>query len=332
MLVASLLLISNACNKDDIFTLDTLDQKIEARDTYADIVLLPDGFQPEGIVVGDGHEAYVGSIFSGAILKIDLRTGYFEELVQPSFVPVVGLSYDQRTKYLFAARGFAGIVSVFDSNSGEHKKDYLLTPGGPPPATWINDLIVTKKAVYVTDSFREYMYKIPLSKGGALPAQSEVEEILLSGDFVYNTTPSPPFGLFFNANGIVSTPNGKHLFIAHSDFGLIYHVNPNTGEATLIDFGGQILQNADGLHLDPAENGYTLYAVMNIFNVVAKTHINADLVTGNIVEMITDSEFKIPTTVAEFGNGLYVVNARFDVAPPFGPAPDENFDIVRIEK
>jgi hypothetical protein len=36
----------------------------------------------------------------------------------------------------------------------------------------------------------------------------------------------------------------------------------------------------------------------------------------------------IPTTVAEFGNSLYAVNARFDVVP--GPLVE--YDVVRVDK
>jgi len=40
----------------------------------------------------------------------------------------------------------------------------------------------------------------------------------------------------------------------------------------------------------------------------------------------------IPATAAEFGKSLYVVNARFDVAPPGMPAPDVEFQVVRLPK
>jgi hypothetical protein len=75
-----------------------------------------------------------------------------------------------------------------------------------------------------------------------------------------------------------------------------------------------------------------MYVVQNFFNQVVKLHINADLISGNVEEVITNIEFKIPTTLDEFGESLYILNARFDLASPFAPAPDVPFDIVRIDK
>ncbi len=58
---------------------------------------LPDGFQPEGIAVGRGPTAYVGSLADGDIARLDLRSGS----VDPAFSegpgsPSVGLDTDQR--------------------------------------------------------------------------------------------------------------------------------------------------------------------------------------------------------------------------------------------
>ena len=38
-------------------------------------IALPNGWQPEGIAVGDGSTFYVGSIPTGAVYRGDLRTG-----------------------------------------------------------------------------------------------------------------------------------------------------------------------------------------------------------------------------------------------------------------
>ena len=38
--------------------------------------------------------------------------------------------------------------------------------------------------------------------------------------------------------------------------------------------------------------------------------------SGEVVEELTDPRFKVPTTVASFGNRLYLPNAQFGVANP----------------
>lgn len=49
---------------------------------------------------------------------------------------------------------------------------------------------------------------------------------------------------------------------------------------------------------------------------------------GAVAEEITDSAFDVPTTVAEFGNDLYVVNARFGTD---NPAAAE-YSVIRVRK
>lgn len=78
----------------------------------------------------------------------------------------------------------------------------------------------------------------------------------------------------------------------------------------------------DGLLL----HGRTLIVVQNQLNQVAAVELSKDLASGEITQVITDPNFDIPTTVASFGNALYVVNARFNVPP----TPDTEYNIVRV--
>jgi len=47
-----------------------------------------------------------------------------------------------------------------------------------------------------------------------------------------------------------------------------------------------------------------------------------------IVSYITNPAFDVPTTIAEFGNSLYAVNARFGTPP----TPETEYDIVKVTK
>ena len=47
---------------------------------------------------------------------------------------------------------------------------------------------------------------------------------------------------------------------------------------------------------------------------------------GIAVEDILSADFKIPTTIAAFGDSIYAVNARFNLGNP--PPPGTKFDIV----
>lgn len=281
---------------------------------FPDIVPLPNGWQPEGVVVGYGHDIYAGSLATGAIYRANLRTGEGEIAVSPQEGRVaVGLAFDARSGYLFVAGGAGGAGYVYDASSGESVEVYPFTT----EPSFVNDVVVTKDAAYFTDSFRPVIYRLPLGPGGQLPDPSQLEAIELGGDFVFSPGD-------FNANGIDATPNGKSLLIVHSSRGELYHVDPETGDAQRLDLAGGSVPNGDGILLD----GKTLYVVQNQLNKIAVVKLDSDLLAGEIVAHISNPAFRVPTTVAEFGNSLYAVNARFGTPP----GPDTEYEIVRVNK
>lgn len=117
-------------------------------DRFPDIVPLPDGFQPEGITSGPGATAYVGSLADGAIWSGSLRTGEGDILVEgePGRT-AVGTEYDRRTGRLWVAGGATGEIRAYDADSGDLLQTYQVEGAG-----FLNDLTVTRDAVYATDS------------------------------------------------------------------------------------------------------------------------------------------------------------------------------------
>jgi sugar lactone lactonase YvrE len=128
----------------------------------------------------------------------------------------------------------------------------------------------------------------------------------------------------FNANGIEATPDGRWLIVVNSTSGVLYRIDPVTGEATRIDLAGQTVQAGDGLLLD----GGTLYVVRNQLNQIAVVELSPDLASGRVTGAITSPHFRIPTTVTEFGHALYAVNARFGMPP----GPGETYEVVGVPK
>lgn len=276
---------------------------------FPDVIPLPNGFQPEGIVIGHGHTAYAGSLANGDIYTVDLRSGAGEILVNGPGTPAVGLSFDNRSSYLFAAGGPNGDGRVYDTKTGSLVAAYDFGGG------FVNDVVVTKAAAYFTDSFIPVLYKVELGAAGA-PATS-FTTLPLSGDFVF-----VPGG--FNTNGVVAAPNGHKLIVVHSSRGELYNVDPETGNAVLIDLGGENANNGDGLVLI----GYTLYVVQNFANQIAEFKLNDDYSAATLKEIITDDDFDIPTTADNHGAWLYAVNARFSTPP----GPDVEYDIVKVKR
>jgi sugar lactone lactonase YvrE len=286
-----------------------------AGDTFPEIISLPDGFRPEGVVVGRGHTLYAGSIPTGAIYQVNLRTGEGSILVPPQTGrAAIGLDFDARTNYIFVAGGPTGYGYVYDADTGATVGVYQLTTATP---TFVNDVIVTRDAAYFTDSSQPVFYRLPLSAGGGLPDPGAVETIPLSGDYVF--VPGQ-----FNANGIEATSNGRWLIIVNSTVGALYRVDPLTGDATEIDLGGANVMRGDGLLLV----GRTLYVVQNTLNQIAVVRLDPSFTSGEVVQVLTHAMFDVPTTVARFGAALYAVNARFTTPP----TPTTEYWIVKLSR
>jgi hypothetical protein len=282
--------------------------------TGADTINLPNGWLPEGVVVGGGHVIYAGSRRHGAIYAADLRTGQGFVAVPPQQGRIaVGLAFDSRTNYIFVAGGPAGAAYVYDASTGESVQAYQLAGPGP---TFVNDAVVTRDAAYLTDSLQPVIYRIPLGPGGRLPEPNAVATVPVSGD--YQHLPG------FNANGIEATPAGDRLILVQSNTGLLFVVDPDTGVAATIDLGGYSVTAGDGILLD----GQTLYVVRNQLNLVAEIKLAPALTSGELVKELTNPNLDIPTTLDRFGDGLYVVNARFTS----GTSPDLTYTIVRLER
>lgn len=286
-----------------------------ARMAFQEVIPLPIGFRPEGIVTGRGHTFYVGSLADGSIYRGDLRTGEGEILVTPDDERVaVGLAFDPRTSLLYVAGQSSGEAYVYDAETGDEVATFQLTDGGE--GTFINDVVVTRTGAYFTNSFQPEIYVVPLRPNGELPDGDAVETFPLSGD--YQSVEG------FNTNGIDASPNGEHLFVVNSSTGMLYRVNPESGEAVEIDLGGDSVQTGDGILLD----GRTLYVVQNRLNQIAVVELSADFTSGEVTRTITSQHFDVPTTIAEFGNDLYAVNARFGTQDP----ASAEYSVVRVPK
>ena len=253
---------------------------------------LPTGFQPEGIT-DRGLTAFVGSLATGQILAVNLRTGTHTQLVAGGTPPAVGMDYERRNDRLWVAGGPSGQVRVYDASSGALLRTYTVTAG------FLNDVAVTRDAVYVTDSFIPQLVVIPLGADGSLPTSATIRPIQAPFTYVAGQ---------FNANGIVAVQGS--LLIPNSQTGQLFAVDPATGATRELLPAGSI-PFADGLE----RRGSTLYVVQNQLNRVARYQIRGDrlVLRGTIT-----GDLSVPTTATFAGGRLWAVNARFGVANPTG--------------
>jgi sugar lactone lactonase YvrE len=273
------------------------------------LIDLPAGFQPEGIATA-GKYAYFGSRATGAIYRANLTDGTGRELSPPTGTPSLGLKVDDRGR-LFVSGGTAGNARVIDTRSGRVLASYQFATF----PTFVNDVILTDRAAYFTDSYRPVLYRVPFGRGGSLPPADGFTTITLTG--AYQQT-----GEVVNLNGIVQTPDRKALIVVQSNTGTLFRVDRATGVTTRVDVPGFTFTNGDGLLV----LGRTLYVVQNRLNQIAVVKLNRAGTAGTLTGTITDPNFDVPTTVAPAFGRLYLPNARFTTPP----TPTTPYTVVAV--
>jgi sugar lactone lactonase YvrE len=270
---------------------------------------LPDGFQPEGIESW-GPWLFAGSLANGAIWRGSALTGEGQLLVPGVAGRVaVGLHLD-RWGRLWVAGGPTGTIRVYQARTGELLQTYTFSGTG-----FLNDLDISRQAVYATDSLNAQLAVVPLGRHGRLPDPSAAHLMPLTGDF--EQAPG------FNANGIAA--RGGWLILVQSVTGFLFKVDPRTGETHRIDTGGYLVTNGDGLE----RRGRTLYVVRNRDNLVAVFRLSRGLRHARLIGEITEpapGALSVPTTATTTLKALWVVNARFGTPP----TPDTEYWITRL--
>jgi sugar lactone lactonase YvrE len=274
-------------------------------ETLPTSISLPAGFRPEGIAIGPGPFAFIGSMADGSIYRADLRTGGGEIFSRGPGTPSLGLKTDTQGR-LFVAGGTGGDARVVDARTGEVLASYRLATG----PSFVNDLTFTQDAAWFTDSTAPVLYKLPL-RDRQLPATAE--RIPLTGDLVY--------GDGFNANGITPTPDDQGLLVVQSNTGALFRVD-FSGGTRRVDLHGESLPEGDGMLLHDG----VLLVVQNRLNVVAVLRLNEAGTEGHVERRVGDPQFDVPATMATFESRLYLPNARFTTTQ----TPDTPYNAVAI--
>ncbi|MPZ96392.1 MAG: superoxide dismutase [Propionibacteriales bacterium] len=287
-----------------------------ARAAFPETIPLPDGFQPEGITSGRGLTFYAGSLADGRIFAGDLRTGTGEVLVEGTTGErAVGMQWEaRRGGRLWVAGGDnttgVAFVSVYDARSGE-----LLRRWEVPGTGFLNDVAVTRKAVYVTDSNVQQLVVIPLGKHGKLPPDDAALKLPLTGELVYTDG--------FNANGIRPLRGGKSLILVQSNKGLLFRVDPRSGDTDQVEVSGGTLASGDGLE----RVWRRLYVVRgNGGNDVVELKLSRKGTQASYERVLTEAALDVPSTATFAAGSLWVVNARFSTTP----TPTTPYDVVRV--
>ena len=255
---------------------------------------------PEGIGVDKSNgDFYVGSTQDGTIYRGNAdapgEAKVFLEGGTDGRDAATGIKVDQQGRLFIAGRR-TGRAFVYDTASGELIKAFETPPGGD---TLINDLTFTEDAAYFTDSFRPTLYRVPLTPDSV----GDLEPWL---DF--EGTPLQ-YEEGFNLNGISASDDGRYLITVRYNAGDLWRIDTETREVSQVDLGGETLTNGDGILLD----GRSLYVVRNDPGVIDRVELSQDLLSGEVVEEINAPSFRFPTTIAEYGGRLLVVNSQLNL-------------------
>jgi DNA-binding beta-propeller fold protein YncE len=265
--------------------------------------LTGDKVYPEGIAYRAGSQNfYVGSTTDGTIFKGTLGKQATEILLPPvaERPSAIGMKVDDSGR-LFVAGGGSGKMFVYDTGSRALIKAFD-TPAVAPGGTFINDVALTAEGAYFTDSSRPILFRVARTTSG-------VGELTPWLDF---TGTALTYQTGFNLNGIAATADDKYLIVVQSNTGKLFRITVANKAVSEINLGGGTVTNGDGILLV----GQTLYVVRNSATLIVPVTMSADYSSGTLGTPFTDASLRYPTTIAQNGERLLVVNSQFDKRAP----------------
>jgi len=252
---------------------------------------------PESIAA-DRHHVYTTSIADGTVYRG--RPG------ATTLEPFLPGGQDNRTQAtgikitgnrLLVAGAFTGRFFVY-TDAGRLVSSYVVPDTGAP--TLVNDATVTPAGdVYITDSFRPVVYRIPAAEvnAPATAAHRTLQVAYQLPDYVAGQS---------NGNGIATTPDGKSLVIGYYYSGALYRLTLATGKTCKIV--APALPSADGI----VRQGNTLYIARAVNNQVDSLRLSGDATQATIVATRTYLGADTTTGVAVSGDRLLVTNSQMD--------------------
>lgn len=260
----------------------------------APVILLDGAKGAEGIAAAGSTRFFAGDLVTGDIYRGDIRRDKATRFIDvPEGRMAVGMKADRHNDLLFVAGGPTGQAYVYDTDTGKTVRTYQLTT----KEAFINDVALTDRGAWFTNSRQGELYFIPVDDDGDL---GSVRTLIIKG-------PAADTSKQFNLNGIAYSRDARRLVVAHSGNQTLYTVSPRTGNSTEIT--GVKVANADGVLV----KGDTVWAVQNFSNQISRLRVNFHESTAKLREVITSPDFNIPTTAALFDDTLAAVNAKFGV-------------------
>ena len=246
---------------------------------------------PEGVATrGGGKVFFVGATGDGTIYRGTVGNPTVTEFI-PGAPGKSAVGMKIRGGKLYVAGGATGKISVYSLRTKELLATFDTGPGG-----FLNDLVVTGKGVFVTDSFRPMLWRVTNAQ---VRAGSGTPQAIPVG-------PEIAYTAGFNLNGIVA--RGRELIVVQSSTGKLFRIGIRKGGATR-----EIHQIAsdpvfgDGMLLDRGRLIVVQGSPAALLFLKLKHHASS----AKLVATQTDPTLRGPSTVARARHLYLVVNADF---------------------
>ena len=267
-------------------------------------------YYPEGVASAPDGTLYVGSIGTGAIVRISPGSSTPEVFVQPrASFGNYGMAVDTARGLLWVCTyddllvpAQPAALTAYRLRNGEVAASHVM----PGPDGFCNDVVVDQKGnVYATDAFANWVVRLR-------PGASGLETWAASPVFS-----APPYTI--TLNGLVFDRGERNLFVVKSDTGTLFSIpvkaDGSAAEPVAIPVDVP-LQLPDGIEL---LGPHTLLVVENGVADNDGRVSSLELSQGKAVRTVLAEGLATPTTAALADGNAWVVEAQFNSETPVVP-------------
>ena len=244
---------------------------------------------PEGVATrGGGKVFFVGATGDGTIYRGTVGNPTVTEFIPgASGKSAVGMKI--RGDKLYVAGGMTGKIYVYSLRTKGLLATFDTGSGG-----FLNDLVVTGKGVFVTDSFRPTLWRVTNAQ---LRAGSGMPQAIPVG-------PEIAYASGFNLNGIVA--RGHELIVVQSNTGKLFRIEVKKTTRAIHQIASDPVFG-DGMLLDRGRLVVVQGSPAALLFLKLKHHASI----AKLVATQTDPTLRGPSTVARARHLYLVVNADF---------------------
>lgn len=248
---------------------------------------------PEGIATrGGGRVFFVGATGDGTIYRGTVGNPTVTEFI-PGAAGKSAVGMKVRGDKLYVAGGMTGKIYVYSLRTKALLATFDTGSGG-----FLNDLVVTGKGVFVTDSFRPTLWRVTNAQVHA--GSGTPQAIPVAPEIAY--TPGA-----FNLNGIVA--RGHTLIVVQSNTGNLFSIEVKKGGTAreIHQIASDPVVGGDGMLLDRGRLIVVRGSPAALLFLKLKHHASS----AKLVATQTDPTLRGPSTIARARHLYLVVNADF---------------------